>query len=139
MSVQISFDHFQINVLNYKFENMKDNQSSNTDFNITKITVNISDTKDNAEVFIAGNIKETSENKDIIRSLNLSVSYYYSIHNVISDNSFLEAQKYLKEYGINTSIVMYEELVKQITSIDYNTPIVLNGFVMPGAIKSEDA
>lgn len=137
MSVQINFNNFQIDVMNYKFENTDNNQSSNIDFNINNVTVSISDDKFNAKIFIAGNVKEISQNKDIIRNLNLSVSYYYSLFNVEDDDTFLEARNYLENYGINTSMVMYEELVKQITSIDYNDPIILNGFAMPGSIERE--
>lgn len=138
MSVQINFNNFKIDMMNYTSENIENNKLSNIEFDITNTVINISDDKSTARISITGNVKEVSEDKNIIRSLNLSVSYYYSLLNVDNDNSFLKIQHYLEDYGINTSVVMYEELVKQITSIDYNDPIILNGFAMPGSVEKDE-
>lgn len=130
MSVKISFNSFRIQKINY---NIGQNSETPTNYSmrISKIDMGISKDKKLAEIIINGQTKN-----DKHRILDLKVSYFYSL-NYSNDNleEYTTIKKYLEEYGINTSIVMYENLIKSVTSLDYNEPMIANGYDMPGSIK----
>lgn len=129
MTVQISFDRFKINKLSYEAQPNKQN-TTNATLDISNIRLNISIDKKIAEINVQGTITSSE------RILNLHVSYYYLLHNLTEKKSSLtQANKYLEKYGINTSVVMFEDLIKQITSLDYMNPIILSGYKIPGSVK----
>lgn len=137
MSMQLRYNGFIINKINYEYKNELESEQQNyyLDFNFDDITVATSD--DDAIITLSGYADCSNDEKEDetskYRSLNLNVSYFYKIEN--SDNDSKKVQKLTEDYGVNNSIVMFQELVKQITGLDSTSPIVSYDFKFPGSIK----
>lgn len=89
----------------------------------------------NININIEGKIY--SKNKDtekITRELDLSVSYLYEIYGANSnDVTNKEIQQFIKDYGVNNSVLMYQTLAHNLTSFDQMQSFNLSNYKFPGA------
>lgn len=136
MSVKIKFNSFEIEKINYeKISAEVDNTTKEVEFNlnISKIKVGLSSNNKMGKITILGATKNNSDT----RTLKLNISYYFEFEYQSDEfEDFINVRKSLiEEYGINISMNMYIDMIRQITSMDYNAPVVVNNYTMPGSIK----
>ncbi|WP_308557773.1 hypothetical protein [uncultured Lactobacillus sp.] len=138
MSTQFSLNGFKIKKIEYNsVDREKDNigQQYILNFNLKKINLSISKKQQKVIINILGKVEcQSDEEVKPFRSLELDVDYSYSIYN--GENlSETNLRQMSEDYGINNSIILFENLVKEITSLDYSEPVVFNKFKFPRNIN----
>ena len=100
--------------------------------------ISVAVSEEDAIIKLSGHANcSNEEDKDAsnYRTLKLNVDYFYDIEKQEKIDSQQKIQETVKNYGINNSIIMFQELVKQITSLDSAGPISSYDFRFPGLLK----
>lgn len=138
MSTQFSLNGFKIKKLDYNFlDEEKENigQQYILNFNLRKINVSISKKYKTVIINILGKVEcQRDEKSEPFRSLELDVDCSYSVY-TDADVSDSNLRQMSEDYGVNNSIILFENLVKEITSLDFSGPIVFNKFKFPRNIN----
>lgn len=124
--MKISYKFFNINNLNYKFNQKAvsgEKVSETYHFNIESTTV--TSNRENKIALIELKIKVNTELdgvQDIFRSLTFDFNYIYQIEDFenLSDE---EIQKFMVNHGLESAISAVKDVIKNITSIDYQPTI----------------
>lgn len=138
MSVQLKYNGFIINKLNYEYKGELEQQQDSfyLEFMFDDISVAIS--ANDAIVTLSGHANcsnEENDNDSEYRTLNIKVDYFYDIENPKKVKSPEKIKKIVNNYGVNNAIILFQELVKQITSLDIVGPISSYEFRFPGSLK----
>lgn len=138
MSIKLKYNGFIINKINYEYKSNLESQQKEyyLDFMLDDISVAVSE--EDAIITLSGHatcLNEKNDDKSKYRTLSLSVNYFYDIKNRNHMDSQKEIQEIVKNYGVNNSIILYQELVKHITSLDSADPIKSYDFEFPGSLR----
>lgn len=136
MSIQLKFNGLVINKINYRYnrKEIKEVKDQFLDFELNNIEVSISD--DEVVINLSGLINcKNDDKKETVgfRILKLDVDYFYIIDKS-KKNEVKDINSVIKNYAVNNSILMFENLIKHITSLDYTEPIIVNDFKFPGEL-----
>ncbi|MCC4405623.1 hypothetical protein LMB75_05875 [Limosilactobacillus reuteri] len=119
--------------MNYVLDSVGNPQELTTIMELSNGSIDYYD-NNNININIEGKIY--SKNKDtekITRELDLSVSYLYEIYGANSkDITNKEIQQFIKDYGVNNSVLMYQTLAHNLTSFDQMQSFNLSNYKFPG-------
>lgn len=138
MSIQLKYNGFIINKIDYSYERDLEKQQEDyyLEFMLDDISVAVSE--EDAIITLSGHANcsnEKDDNASSYRTLNLNADYLYDIEKENDSENKENIQEIVNNYGVNNSIVMFQELVKQITSLDLIGPISSYDFKFPGSLK----
>lgn len=138
MSIQLKYNGFIINHINYEYKNSLENQQDEYYLEFMLDNVSVAVSKEEAIITLSGHaacLNEKDNDASKYRTLNLSVNYIYNIENLNNIDDQTETQEIIKNYGVNNAIIMYQELVKQITGLDSTDSIKSYDFKFPGSLE----
>lgn len=138
MSIQLKYNGFIINKIDYEYKSDLEKQQEDyyLEFMLDDISVAVSE--EDTIITLSGHANcSNEEDKDAsnYRTLKLNVDYFYDIEKQEKIDNQQKIQETVKNYGINNSIIMFQELIKQITSLDSAGPISSYDFRFPGSLK----
>lgn len=138
MSVQLKYKGFRINKLDYEYKSELEKQQDSfyLEFMFDDISVAISES--DAIVTLLGHAdcsNEENDNDTKYRTLSINVDYFYDIENPGNIKDPEKIRDIVNNYGVNNSIILFQELVKQITSLDSVGAISSYEFRFPGSLK----
>lgn len=99
--------------------------------------LNNKDKSRNVQISVDCEVKsDPSEKVPVRRDLKLSVDFIFEIvmdeKENFSENAF---KSVTQDYGLNFCVVQLQNIVKDITSIDYGTPMVFRGLTLPTGVS----
>lgn len=138
MSIQLKYKGFRINKLDYEYKSELEKQQDSfyLEFMFDDISVAISES--DAIVTLLGHAdcsNEENDNDPKYRTLSINVDYFYDIENPGNIKDPEKIRDIVNNYGVNNSIILFQELVKQITSLDSVGTISSYEFRFPGSLK----
>lgn len=138
MSIQLKYNGFIINKINYEYKRDLENQQDEyyLEFMVDDISVAVSE--EDTIITISGHancLNEKDNETSKYRVLSLSVDYFYDIENKQNTDNHEKIQEVVNDYGVNNSIIMFQELIKQITSLDSAGSLCSYDFRFPGSLK----
>lgn len=138
MSIQLKYNGFLINKINYEYKSDLEKQQEKYYLEFTLDNISVAVSEEDAIVSLSGHancLNKKDDDTSKYRTLSLNVDYFYDIENQKNKSDQKEIQEIINNYGVNNSIVMFQELVKQITSLDSADPISSYDFRFPGSLE----
>lgn len=138
--MKLKYKGFLIKSISYELKHSPKVEQPVSDMSIGDGQVAVSRTKP-ISVIITMNIKAYTKDKgakEESQALSLSVDCIFEIDTKETDIAKLDDQGFkevIQEHAMNFCLLKAEELVKQITSLDYGRPIIVQKVTLPSGIK----
>lgn len=89
----------------------------------------------------ANGFSKNGSEKEKAQDLKISIDYIFEIISKEKDMEKIKGEEFkslIQDYAMNFCLVKTEDLIKQITTLDYGRPIIIHKATMPTGIKLID-
>ncbi|WP_367342274.1 hypothetical protein [Limosilactobacillus sp.] len=118
--------------------NSGDKQNQSLTIDDGRVALNTDKHGQQTAIITVKGIANRSLKKEIVMQQNLTVSADFVYKVKLADNEKFDEPKFrelIQDYALNFCVIKIQEIVKEVTSLDYGSPFVIHDFDFPSGIK----